>query len=99
MREILGDLTARIESDGRRQIDVARHVQRVEATLRAVDERLYLLRARHLCLGARLEALVERLAAIEGEFGGLRPGRPPDPPQGAPAGPAPDPTDGCARAA
>lgn len=99
MHEILGDLMARVESDGRRQLEILRHVRRVEATLRAVDERLYLLRARYLCLGARLEALSERLATIEGACGDLQAGRPAPPVPAAPSGCDGAPTEGCAQAA
>lgn len=97
MREILSELTAQIENDGRRQLDVAQHVHRVEATLRAVDERLYLLRTRFLCVDARLEALSGRLAAIEGEVSGLHGRRPPA--QGDAREALPGPDEGCAQPA
>jgi chromosome segregation ATPase len=79
MREVIASLHARIESDGRRQALASAHLRRVEASLREINDRIYLLRARQLCLSARLETLRERLSLIEDEVGRLRARRAPSP--------------------
>lgn len=65
MHERFTDLQTRIVGECRRHAEFSQHVHRIETTLRDVADRLYLLRARHLCLNARFDSLRERLGTIE----------------------------------